>query len=379
MVESRIVIGDFLTGRNILDLEVVSDRWESRRNAPDDLSCTITLADPSMRALGLYNAATAGKTFLAKIIGDNVMAFGLMSNPLYNRRRRTFELRARGDYFSRRSVIPLAALTEPLIDPVTGEANPLTNTVLTGWDLGTILKKIVQQSMLFPGGDLPIIFEDDRVGTHEDTILGSDLVPIGRTFDNYAARDNGPDWEFAPRLTADRLGIELLFRTGTEEQPRLRSASIHQWDYSVPEPGIDDLEIEIDATSMSSLAWTTGGRSAGNAMVTFAQNPAQLAAGFPLFESVDTDHSSASDPATIQSYSDERIRTSAAPTQFWPFRVRTDQSPFPGEYGVGDLCDIIVRDDDLIPDGTYRREIAALSGTEDPNWITVTTTEAPLG
>lgn len=381
MPDPRIVIGDFYTGDILTDLDTISDEWENRRNAPDDIKCVVDLADPDLRALDLKNAASGNKNYIAKLIGDNVMAFGLLRKPRYDRAARTLELRGEGmgAYFRDRFVLPVAALTNPLIDPVTNEPNVLTNTTLSGWSLGTILKKVIQQSMTWPGGNLPITFMTDEVGTHEDEFIGASLTRIATVLDNYAARQNGPDWEFLPTLTSDRQGITHLFRTGTEAQPRLRSESIHQFDYSVPEPSIDNLITEIDSSDMSFLAWTTGGRSTGEALVASAYNSAPITAGYALFESIDTDHSNASEQATIQSYSNERIRTSAEPTEFWPFRIRTDASPYPGEYRVGDLCDVHVRDDDYIPDGTYRRAIASLGGDEDPDWITVTTATAPLG
>ena len=382
MTESRIVIGDFLTGRNILDLSVLSDSWESRRNTADRLQCVVDLGDPAMRALDLRNTAGGGKTFLAKLIGDTVVAFGLITRPRYSRSARTVTLQAYGveeSYFRRRTVLPTAALTEPLIDPVTGEPNTLTNTVLSGWDLGTIMKKVIVQSTEWTGGDLPLVFEDDRVGTHEDTILGSSLTKVTTFLENYAARQNGPDWDFSPQLTVDRLGIELTFRTGTEDEPRLRSTTVHTWDFSVPEPSVEGFNADTDASALAGLSWTVGGRTTGEALVAFALNDSLTDAGFPLFESVDFDHDSVSDDATLLSYSNETVRTSGAPTELWSFRARTDAAPFPGQFGKGDWCDVILRDDDYIPDGTYRREIVALSGTQDPNWITVTTAEAPIG
>lgn len=381
MLESRVVIGDFRTGRNILDLETINDTWYSPRNAADRLSCTIDLADRSMRKLDLRNAATAGKTYLAKLIGDHVMAFGLIGRPRYNKARRELELRAVGieEYFRRRTVLPEAALTNPLIDPATGEPNAVTNTVLSGWDMGTILKKIVQQALAWNGGNLPIVFEADRVGTHEETILGSSLTRITTVLENYAVRDNGPDWEFAPRLTSDRQGIELLFRTGTEAQPRLQSETVHLFDYAVPEPGVDDLVAEVNADDLTSLVWTPGGRATGEALVAFSRNTALRDAGYPMLEAVDNTHLSASDTSTLQDWADEWIRLHATPTETWPFRVRTDISPAPGEYNRGDLIDIEVQNDAYYPDGTYRRRIYALSGDENPNWITIQTQEAPLG
>jgi hypothetical protein len=101
-------------------------------------------------------------------------------------------------------------------------------------------------------------------------------------------------------------------------------------------------------------------------------------AGYPLFESVDNTHLSADVAETVQGWADELIATSGAPVESWPFRVRTDSPPFPGEFGKGDLCVLKVAGDDFIPDGEYTREIASLSGSEDPDWITVTTVEARL-
>lgn len=381
----QVTIGDATTGHRLLDIPYLTYDWATRVNSPDSLSCTVTLADAAVRALDLRNAATPKKTFLAIEDGDNIFASGLINDaPSYSKgkRRLTISADGWGAYLKERLILPSNALTDPLFltadldaEHKAGDPNPATNTVITGWSFGTINKKLIQQALAWPGGAMPFVFQPDEAADRTITYLGSNLKTIYSAIDENSKVEYGPDWAFRARRTADRKGIEVQFLAGTEAQPRLASSSIHRWDYSVAKPVISGLEEDIDTGIMTNLAWTTGGRSTGAPLVAFARNQAQLDAGFPLSESVDADHSTVTEQDRIQSYSNEAIRRGSKPARFWTFKVRTDASPFPGEYFAGDYCDVIVKGDPHIPDDTYRRRITGLSGNQKNKWITVTTSE----
>lgn len=376
-MQTRWFLTNFLTGRNILDLPVLDGTWETRRNTPESLSVTIDLNDPEIRALGIRNAAAPGITALHCTVGDHFMGSGIIWPHRYNKSSGLVEITASGigSYFAHRTIQTLAALTQPLIDSETGEPTPETVTTLTGLSLGTIMKRVLEQSMLFPGGDLPIVFQDDEAGIHERTYNGSDFKEILTVLGQLADVENGPDWEFVPRFTEDGLGVEYLFRTGTNANPRLTSPTVHDWDYTAPEGVIDDLVVTVDASNMGSLGWATGGRQAGEAIVDMQYNAALTDAGYPLFELVDTTRTTVSNPVTLAAHNAETLRNGRGPTEFWPFKVSANASPFPGEYRVGDMCRVHVRDDPYIPDGVYVREIASLSGDAKGDWVTVTTAE----
>src|SRR5690606_27544963 len=55
--------------------------------------------------------------------------------------------------------------------PLLSAGKPVTTYDQAFEDLsyGTIMKRLVSESEEWPGGDLPIIYEDDRAGVHERT------------------------------------------------------------------------------------------------------------------------------------------------------------------------------------------------------------------
>lgn len=374
---TQVVVADLVTGRRYIDIPFSGLRWSNRRNAAGVIDCTLNLWDPDVRALDIRNITTPGKTLIGVLEGDTFMECGPLWRRRYMKSSGTLRLGGEGmlSIFRRRTIIPANALTDPLI--IDDEANPATNSTWSGFDLGTIMKKAVQQALTVPGGSLPIVFEVDRAGTHEETILGTELKSVASFLTQKQQVLNGPDFQFRPRWTADMEGIEFLFRTGTQAEPRLRSSTIHLWNYAVEEPSIDDLVAEDSAEDLTTDAWASGGRLAGEALFAHERDTDAITAGFPMLEDVDASFSTVSEGETIQDHAIRNLADQNSAMELMPFRVRVDGRV--GSYLPGDDCSVVVEDDPFYPDGTYTRVIETLSGDQDGRWIDVTTTEAPSG
>jgi hypothetical protein len=381
---TRVLIGDFRTGRRILDLPFSSVSWDKRRNRPETLSVTTTLLDPDVRALDLRNAGSPVKAFMAVLEGDYFCGAGPIWGHEYDQDSGALSMTAAGagSWLHHRTVLPaLAAGIDPALfvvpDPADTSktmANPALATTVTGAWLGTIMKRLVQQALSWPGGGAPFVLPDDVAGIHERTYDGLDLIPVGEAIEALGDVENGPDHELTPRFASDRLGVEWLLRHGSPTQPQLRATAIHRWDLSAASRSARGLKVTVDGSSMTGLAWATGGRSSDSAIVERFTGNALTAAGYPLLETVDSSHTSVSERATLRSYAAERVRLGQTPGELWTFEVRKDSAPSFGEYGIGDLCKLIIRNDPFIPDGDYVREIAGLSGDEG-DWVKITTTE----
>lgn len=389
---TRVIIGDLLTGRNIVDVPFLSYSWSRRRNRPETLSCVVTLTDPDIRDLGLRNAATGGKVFLAIVEefagGEWFAGAGQMNKPSYDSNSGTLTLTAAGiwAYLYKRMILPPSALTldvEDFLIPDPSDAtktipNPAAGTYLSGWSHGTLIKKWIEQALAWPNGDVPIILPADVVGTHERNIQGTDFKPVGEAITDRTRIEGGPDVEFPARYQADRKGVEWPLRVGTDDQPALRSASVHRWDLSVDQTSTRRLKVTPDSEMLGSLSWAAGGRATDEAIVERAYDSALLDAGFPLQEIVDTTHTDVSLRPTLLRHAVDNLTRGQGETEVWSFEVRKDASPFLGEYSVGDYVDLIVKDDLFIPDSPpgvpYRREIAALSGSQG-DWVKITTAE----
>ena len=381
----RYLIGDMRTGRRLLDLPVTSGPWERNRNAAGTINPTVNLADPAVRALDLQNVTAPGKTFCAVLDGDTFLEAG----PIWRRRvdttARTLTFAAAGmwTYFDHRVLLPLAAratafyIQDPAPEAKRGDTipNPALDTNLVGLSLGTIAKRWVQQSQQWTGGNVPIVFQPDEAGVHERNVPAVELKVIGAMLQDLTEVENGPDIEFRPQWTNDHLGVQWLLRHGTNAQPRLRSSSVHLWDFSVTNPSAKGLVIDEDATAMVDTVWTTGGRSANTALINYAHSDALAAAGYPMLEDVDSSHSTVSRMSTLTGYGRERLRVDSRPRQFFTFDTATDRSPFLNDLNVGDLADIKIGRHDWLPRGRYRTEIATIGGDHVGRFVRVTTGE----
>lgn len=376
-MSTRIVVGDLLTGRRIMDVPHTKLSWSLSRNKAGALSCSIPMTARDVQALDLRNATTPAKTFLGVVIDDTPLEAGPIWRRSYSKADGKLDLTAAGmwSYFDHRLLIPILAASQGVIDPATGDSAAWANTDLTALSYGTIAKRLVQQAQTWTGGNVPVGFEADEVGPYERHYLGANLANLGDALRSFVDLVNGVDVRFMPRWTPDRLGMEWVLQTGTLAQPYLRSVVKHRWDYSVPEPSIRNLIEVEDASAMAAMAWATGGRQGGVALAELFSDDFLTAAGYPLLETVDSSHSDVSEESTLQDYAANATLLGRAPRSAWSFEAKADVVPRAGQYLPGDLADIVVADDPYIPAGTYTREIASISGDEAGRWVTVTTEE----
>ena len=368
------MIGDLRSGRRLQNVQVVKGPWKKGLNAPGTISITVAANDPDIENLELGNVATPGKAFLAIIENDVVMEAGPVWVHDYDRDAGTLELAAAGlwSYFDHRVLLPVLAAGQ---SPVGADTN------LANVTLGTIAKRLVQQAQAHTGGNIPVVFlpdETDANPTNVRNYLGADLALIGDRLEDLTNVIGGPDIDFAPRFTADRLGIEWVMRTGTKAQPQLGTGTSHVWDISVSQSAVRKLNVRRTAERLVGRAWATGGRQSDTVMTARYDNPTLTDAGFPLLESVDSSHSSVSVQTTLDSYAMEAARIGYKPISFWTFEVRADAIPQVGVYQVGDYCRLNIKGDAYLPDNFtdgHLRRIVALSGDEQGKWVSVTTGE----
>ena len=346
----RYFLADLKTGRQILDLPVLSGPWSDQLNGTESIDVTLDMQDPDVIALGLRNTASPGKTILAVAEGDFILAAGPIWVRIYDRDSKTVKLSAKGmwSYFDHRLIIPLAALTTGVTqfivpdpaDPTKTIPNPALNTEHTMQSYGTIAKRWVQQAQAWTGGNVPVVFQADEAGTFERNTIGAEFKNLGDALSQLTQLEKGPDIKFQPRFTADKLGIEWLLRTGTTAQPQLASTTIHRWDVTVPESSVSNLTINEDSSAMASLAWLNGGRSGDTVLVARSYDKTLVDFGYPLFETVDSSHSTVELQSTLDDYAAENTTAGRGPYEVWSFDAEANQQPYLGSYGVGDYCDL---------------------------------------
>jgi len=277
--------------------------------------------------------------------------------------------------FSTRSILPVTAMPPRSLVLPSGDPDPALDSTWTGFDLGTIAKKIGQQACTFPGTDYPIVWHADRLGTHGRTYAAVDKKKVDAAWNDLSRVENGPDI----RLRLERNGdaaFRWRFETGTQDQPRLQGTDVIDFDIAQT----SGLEVSLDPSLMGSLAWAQGGRSVDKVLIKALYDPTLIDLGFPFLE-LDSDVSlNTVEEATLDSANAETLRTAAKPWEFWSFKVPANQSPYPYEYGPGSLIKVHVSKDTpirggYVPPGDYTRRIASLSG-DLTDWITITCGES---
>lgn len=361
-----------MTGNLISEVEPMDLRWSETANQPETITPTFNLASGAERTRDWANVGTPWKHSIAIDVHGRLLGGPIMPHD-FDDGNGALQLTARGGrmLFTRRSVLPAAAMPPRSPTLPSGELDTSLDSTWTGFDLGTIAKKIGEQACTWPGAAYPIVWPADRAGAHERTYAAIDRKGIDSAWTDLSRVRNGPDI----RLGLEWNGTDRFqwrFASGTEQQPRLQGDDVFVWELGQGQ----GLRIQTDPTRMGSLAWAQGGRSADTALVRGQYDPFLIERGFPLLE-LETDASvNTTEVATLDSGNSETLRTARKPWEFWSFAVRADRSPFPYEYGPGSLIEVIVTQHTkvaggYVPPGSYTRRIAGMSGGLG-DWITIT-------
>jgi hypothetical protein len=349
-------------------------QWSENANQPETIAPTFDLKSSPEGARDWRNLGTAWKHSIAIDINGRVLGGPILPHN-FDDAGGSLKITARGLRIAfaskRRSILPLDALTQSLTLP-SGMPDTSLDSTWSGFDLGTIAKKIGQQACEWPGWtDVPIVWPADRAGSHEQTYPAIERKNVDDAWSDLSNVQNGPDIRL--RLEWDGpSGFRWVFETGTEEQPRLQGPDVFKWEVGQG----SGLRVRTDPAQMGSLAWSKGGRADDTTLIRSLYDPTLVDHGYMLMELESDASSNTVEPQALDSWNAEKLRTAAKPWEFWSFNIRADQTPFPYEYGPGSLIDAIVTKDTpvsggYVPPGTYRRRIAGLSGAIS-DWITVT-------
>jgi hypothetical protein len=369
----RYLIGDLLTGTRIQWLQPVSGSWSEVLNDAGDLSCSVLLSDPVNAALGLRESAAVGKAFLAAVDGDLVLQAGPIWVHDWDDDSQTLTLTASGmwSYFDHRVLLPVLADRLPTdVTTDTRFSNIVSDPDAVGYpwvsdtreSLQTIAVRLVEQAQTWTNGDVPVILPDEEAGTSERWYKGSALAFVGQRLRELSGVIDGPDIMFTPRWTTDRLGIEWVMRVGTPSEPLLYSAQRQKFQLGIAGSSLSNLRVKVDGSRLASTAFASGGKSDGQAIVTVSEDTTLTAAGYPTLDAVDSSHSTASEEATVQQYSDELVLHGKTPSTVWSFTHELSQRPYLQAFNAGDFATVSVRGSAYLEDGESTMRLLSRSG-----------------
>lgn len=241
----------------------------------------------------------------------------------------------------------------------------------SGLSLGTIAKRVMQLAETVVGGDLPIVYAADEAAAtdadHTRTYKGYDLATVRERIEQLMGVENGPDIALEPRLTADRMGIEWVLRTGTEAEPMLfQAGGDHVWDSRVPRGGVSGLSVKRDATGLASRSYVTGAGMETALLMARASDSTLTDVGFPLME-IKESRSTVTEASTLTRWAEGNLTGAARPWQVWTCTVDATSSPKLGAYRPGDFAKVWVPKDHpllgwLLPEGFHRARVLNVQG-----------------
>lgn len=245
-----------------------------------------------------------------------------------------------------------------------GKPNGLYDVTITGVEYGTIMKRLITESMLWPGGELPVVFEADRAGTRERTYEAVDGKPVLDALDDLADLINGVEYAFVPSIN-DADEITWDFVTATDSALVITSGE-HFWNIGGKRPDVRAYVRDPDMSSLATETVFTGGKSDDVVLMARASSSALIDDGWPRLERWDTSHSTVSVQTTLQAWAEAGL---GGVTDVVSFEVRAERA-----YAVrpGDQVTLDALGDWDLPDGPYEGRVLSVSWNSDsPDWVGV--------
>lgn len=355
----RIIVGDLLTGRRIQNVPALQASWSEVLNRAGSISCTVTLKDPAVRRLDLRNSATPGKAFIAAVEDDTVLQAGPVWDHSFDGQSQRLTITGAGlwSYFDHRLVLPYLES-----DPDANPNDDDTDTSITSSYQG-IARYLVNQAMGWPSGDLPIVLPSEIAGTEVWDEKGASLGVVGARLTEITRLEDGPDIQFAPRLTSDRLGVEWVMRIGTPTEPMLFAAQDVVFNVGIAGSSVSNLSVRTSGTKLASRSIATGGRINDEQLISVARSTRLLDRGYPYLEVTDTSHSTADKVAQVNQYATGGLRAGQDAVTSLSFDHDISQHPYASAFTVGDFASVRIKDNPYLDSQTIRMRITARSGT----------------
>lgn len=273
--------------------------------------------------------------------------------------------------FDRRALLPTGATTG------LGALPPLTWTT----SLRNIVKRIVENAMSGDHRALPIVLPADDAATPVTvTYPAIDLVYAGAEVTAISARDGGPEIDFAPRFTADGLGIEHVLRTGTP-QLAVPVGEPWAWEYGA---SLLQLPTSSDSGDMAFRIWQRGDSSSGTSDSTpigFAEDLTLPGLGWPSLDYVGT-ASDVDDQAVLDSLATRQVMVKGQPVAAWEVTVLADPGDSDDFPALGDILPggqalFGVRGHRTVPDGDYTWRVLGITQADNPDQYKIVVADQP--
>jgi hypothetical protein len=358
--------GDLRTGQIWGTLPAADGSWSQVMDDAGQFSVTLNLGDPPTAAINPRLRVQPCRSFICLAYNaadgaEYLIDGGPVWTHSYDAGSRQLQVGAAGiwSYWDHRFILPVLA----------AGVSPSTQVVQYGGvELGTVAQQLIILAGTHTGGNIPVVFPPALTGLSSRTYPGFNMTTVGSALRDLTAVDGGPEIQFAPRRRADDPRfLQWVMRVGTAAAPLLTQAGDdHVFDFGAVRGSVGGLTVDVDGQAMTERAWVQGAGTDTATLFGRADNPTLLTAGFPLLESLDSEHSGengASVPATLAGYARVDVAGGAVPQETWNATVQRDSIPRVHEWGIGDWAAFMLPSDDpYVQDPSVRGRVVSRSG-----------------
>lgn len=332
--DTRLLIGETITGRITDTLDVTGLRWDDVLNQSGSIEATVPEAVVKSFGPGQLRQKThPWRAFLAVEEDGRIKQAGpVLSRP---RRWETGEvtLGAAGiwRWLDRTLVRDPAGITQ------------LTTTA-SGLSLGGIAVFLVANLVAQPYWNVPILTPTPEPGGRTETWQGWQFPFIGEQLRQLTQRAvDAPDIRFQPRRRADDSRyLEWVMEVGTEQRPGLYQAGA-DWvfDATTPRSPVLGVAPDEDGSDMAEVVWATGNGSEEDLLRAVASKIELADLGWPVTEAVEA-YPTVEQTSTLLEHATAAVERRARPIESYTVTVRSEAAR---EVKAGDYCRVITGDD----------------------------------
>lgn len=214
-----------------------------------------------------------------------------------------------------------------------------------------------------PGSALPLDFPAlFPTGTNTRTYHGYEMAMSGQRLQELTQVDDGPDVLFQPYLTVIG-GLRYIRHRMLIGNPYLVQPGVPLlFDYRST---LVTLSIAGDGASQANTVFVKGTGNEAGQLYGYATDTSLISAGWPMLDMVDSNHTSASEQATLDSWASADVALSNSQPEQWQATVLADAEPRLGSYLPGHFADYSVKDHHWLRNGKYSYRILGISSSPE--------------
>lgn len=342
------------TGAHITRLAGSSASWSDNINEAGTITATVRGGKELRDVLREYGA------IIAAVSGSRVMHAGYITRSKRDLANGTWSVDAGGG---------LTILDKRLVMNYALKSSWRDGTVLIdeehppgSWVLrlrGTyrdVVRGLIAETMKY--GALPITLPAVQGGSaHDITYNGWDLAKVSERIGDIGDRDDGPEIRLDPTLTPT-WDLKFELKVATEIVDRRWT-----WNPLEPRSRVTLGDEDMDGEAMCTECYAIGGKDEDRMLVARASGTALTNRGWPTLQVANTQHSTVSVLATLQSYAKADIATGDAPQ-----RSQSILAGIEKEVHVGDWADVRVGPED---GDVMAYKVVGVKGSTDSDMQTI--------